>query len=173
MQPKKKERVLSRKQIEQKVKEIAAQITRDYAGKTPILIGILKGAFIFLADLTRNIELPLKVDFVRLASYGEKDYSTGQIKLIKDIEFSIKGQDVIVVEDIVDSGYTLAFLLKHLAKMKPASLKVCALIDKPERREVEVKLDYVGFQVSGFLVGYGLDYSEQYRCLPDIYRLIF
>jgi len=93
--------------------------------------------------------------------------------LIKDIEFSIKGQDVIVVEDIVDSGYTLAFLLKYLAKMKPASLKVCALLDKPERREVEVKLDYVGFQVSGFLVGYGLDYSEQYRCLPDVYRLIF
>ena len=173
MQSKTKELVLSKSQIEQRVKEIAAQITRDYAGKTPILIGVLKGAFIFLADLSRSIDLPVKVDFVRLASYGEKDYSTGQIRLIKDIEFSIKGQDIIVVEDIVDTGYTIAFLLKHLASKGPASLKVCALIDKPERREVEVKLDYVGFQVSGFLVGYGLDYSEQYRCLPHIYRVIF
>ena len=173
MQSKTKELVLSKSQIEQKVKEIAAQITRDYAGKTPILIGVLKGAFIFLADLSRSIDLPVKVDFVRLASYGEKDYSTGQIRLIKDIEFSIKGQDIIVVEDIVDTGYTIAFLLKHLASKEPASLKVCALIDKPERREVEVKLDYVGFQVSGFLVGYGLDYSEQYRCLPHIYRIVF
>jgi len=173
MQSKTKELVLSKSQIEQKVKEIAAQITRDYAGKTPILIGVLKGAFIFLADLSRSIDLPVKVDFVRLASYGEKDYSTGQIRLIKDIEFSIKGQDIIVVEDIVDTGYTIAFLLKHLASKGPASLKVCALIDKPERREVEVKPDYVGFQVSGFLVGYGLDYSEQYRCLPHIYRVVF
>jgi len=172
MQPK-KELVVRNEEILKKVKALSKQITKDYAGRTPIFIGILKGAFIFLADLVRNIELPVKIDFVRLASYGEKDYSTGEVKLIKDVEIPLKGEDVIIVEDIVDTGYTLDFLIKHLKKKQPASLKICALIDKPERREVEIKIDYIGFKLSGFLVGYGLDFNEQYRSLPDIYRLIF
>ncbi|MCD6319353.1 MAG: hypoxanthine phosphoribosyltransferase [Candidatus Desulfofervidaceae bacterium] len=167
----KKELVLSRTQIEERVKELAEEITEDYKGRSPILIGILKGAFIFLADLARQIKLPVKIDFVRLVSYGEKDYSDGNVRLTKDVELPIKGEDIIVVEDIVDSGYTIAFLLKHLARREPASLKVCALIDKSERREIEVKIDYVGFKASGFLVGYGLDFNEQYRCLPEIYTL--
>jgi hypoxanthine phosphoribosyltransferase len=173
MQPKAKELILTQSQIEKRVKEIANEIDKDYVGKIPIFIGVLKGAFIFLADLVRNIELPLKVDFVRLVSYREKNYSTGKIELIKDIELSIKDENVIIVEDIVDTGYTLDFLLKHLTRMKPASLKVCALIDKPERRKAKVKTHYVGFKLEGFLVGYGLDYSEQDRCLPEVYRLIF
>lgn len=167
----KKELVLSRTQIEKRVKELAEEITEDYKGRSPLLIGILKGAFIFLADLARQIKLPVKIDFVRLASYGEKDYSDGNVRLTKDVELPIKGEDIIVVEDIVDSGYTIAFLLEYLEKKAPASLKVCALIDKPERRKVEVKIDYIGFKASGFLVGYGLDFNEQYRCLPEIYKL--
>jgi len=166
-----KKLVLSQAQIEKRVKELAEEITKDYQGRSPILIGILKGAFIFLADLARQIKLPLKIDFVRLASYGEKDYSDGNVRLIKDIELPIKDQDVIVIEDIIDTGYTIDFLLKYLEKKGPASLKVCALIDKPERRKVEVKIDYIGFKADGFLVGYGLDFNEQYRCLSEIYKL--
>ena len=167
-----KELVLSQEQIAKRVQELGAQITRDYQGRTPIFIGVLKGSFIFLADLVRQVDLPLKIDFVRLASYGDKDYSDGNVRLVKDIELPIEGEDVIIVEDIVDIGYTLAFVVEHLKKKRPASLKVCVFINKQERRKVEVKLDYVGFEASGFLVGYGLDFSEQYRHLPAVYRLV-
>ncbi len=173
MQKAKKELVLSREQIQDQVQKLAREIGQDYQGKSPIFIGILKGSFIFMADLVRNINLPLKIDFIRVASYGDKDFSDGNVKLVKDIELDIKGQDVIIVEDIVDIGYTLAFVVKHLRQKNPSSLRVCALIDKQERRKVDVKLDYAGFKANGFLVGYGLDYAEEYRHLPEVYRLVF
>ncbi len=166
--------VFTRQQIADKVSALAQQISQDYQGKNPILIGVLKGAFMFLADLTRHISIPFKIDFVRVASYGAKDYSTGEIKLTKDVELPIKGEHVLIVEDIVDIGYTLRFLLDHIAAKGPKSLKLCALINKLERRKVEIPIDYVGFTLDkGFLVGYGLDFNEMFRCLPEIYELIF
>ncbi len=169
-----KKLLFTRKQIDDKVRALAQQINQDYQGKNPILIGVLKGAFMFLADLTRYISIPFKIDFLRVVSYGSKDYSTGDIKLIKDVELPLKDEHVLIVEDIIDIGYTLNFLLDHIATKGPKSLKLCALIDKIERRKVEVPTDYVGFTVKkGFLVGYGLDFNETFRCLPEIYQLIF
>ncbi|MEJ2092109.1 MAG: hypoxanthine phosphoribosyltransferase [Syntrophobacterales bacterium] len=165
--------VLSRKKIARRVGELAAQISRDYAGQDPLLVGILKGAFIFLADLTRALEFPVEVDFVRLMSYGAGTESSGEVHVTKDVELPIHGRHVLVVEDIVDAGLTLDFLLGHLASHNPASLKICCLIDKRERRQVEVPLDYVGFTVEkGFLVGYGLDCGEKFRTLPEVYEIV-
>jgi len=153
---------------------LAERINRDYEGKTLILVGILKGAFIFMADLARRIRIPLQVDFVRLASYGDETKTSGSIRITKDLELSIKGAHVLVVEDIVDSGLTLKWFLDHVRNMGAESVRVCALIDKCERREVELAIDYVGICVdSGFLVGYGLDLSENYRNLPAIYEVVF
>jgi hypoxanthine phosphoribosyltransferase len=138
-----------------------------------LLVGILKGAFIFLADLTRALDFPVEVDFVRLRSYGAGTKTSGEVHITKDVETVIKDRHVLVVEDIVDAGLTLAFLLDHLASYEPASLKVCCLIDKQERRQVEVPLDYVGFTIAkGFLVGYGLDCGENCRTLPDIHEIV-
>jgi len=174
MQIKEKKLLLTKEQIADRVKAIAWQISQDYQGKNPIIIGILKGAFMFLADLTRHISIPFRIDFVRIASYGSKNYSTGKIKLIKDVELSLKNEHVLIVEDIVDIGYTLKFLLDYITTKNPKSVKVCVLINKLERRKVEVPIDYVGFTINkGFLVGYGLDFNEMFRCLPDIYELIF
>jgi hypoxanthine phosphoribosyltransferase len=164
--------VLSQTDIQAKVKSLAHEISADYTGKSLVAIGVLKGAFIFLADLVRHISVPTQIDFVRLASYGADIKSSGKVRITKDIELDIKGKDVLVVEDIIDSGLTLTFLVEHLKKFNPLSVKVCALIDKTERREKEVPVDYTGFTIeSGFLVGYGLDCNEDYRGLPDINNL--
>ena len=161
--------LISREEIDIAVKKLAAEIRQDFHNRNPIVIGILKGSFIFLADLTRALDFPHEIEFVRLSSYGSGRTSTGQISMIHDLHVSIEGRHVLVVEDIVDTGNSIAFLMKYLSKKNPASLKLCALTDKPSRRKVDVKIDYRGFTVPNlFLVGYGLDYAEKYRNLPDI-----
>jgi hypoxanthine phosphoribosyltransferase len=164
--------VLSRTEIAKKVKSLAQRISKDYVGKELIIIGVLKGSFIFMADLIRELTIPAQVDFVRLASYGSDTRSSGTIRITKETELDIRNQDVLIVEDIIDSGLTIAYLLEHLKSFSPRSVKVCAFIDKTERREVEVPIDYTGLMVEhGFLVGYGLDFDEQYRTLPAVYRI--
>ncbi|MCF6291363.1 MAG: hypoxanthine phosphoribosyltransferase [Desulfobacterales bacterium] len=166
-----KELVISRAEIRARVKELGAAITRDYEGRSLVLVGILNGAFVFLADLVREINLPLEVDFVRVASYGSRA-TAGEIRLLKDIELAVAGKDVLLVEDIVDTGRTIAYLKDYFIKHKPRSVRLCTLIDKKERRQVEVVSDYAGFEVGhGFLVGYGLDYAEQHRNYPEVYQL--
>ena len=155
--------------LAQRVKELADQITQDYAGKSPLIVGTLRGSFVFMADLVRQINLPLTVDFLSASSYGSGTESSGQVKLKLDLADDISGRDVLIIEDIVDSGNTLSKLLPELQKRGPASLKVCALLDKPERRRVELQADYIGFTIPDeFVVGYGLDYAEHYRNLPDV-----
>ncbi len=163
--------LFSRADIDRRVRELGRMISRDYAGGGLMVIGVLKGAFLFVADLVRRIDLPLEVDFIRVASYGD-DLTGGELRLVKDVELAVAGRDVLIVEDIVDSGRTMAFLLDFFSDRRLRSLKVCALIDKKQRRQREVNLDYAGFAVKdGFLVGYGLDYAEQYRHYSEIYRL--
>jgi hypoxanthine phosphoribosyltransferase len=161
--------LIPRHEILKKVKDLAEQISSDYAGKEPILIGILNGVVFFFVELVMSLSIPSKIDFIRASSYGTGKASSGTIKLVKDVEIPVKGQDLIVVEDIVDTGLTLDSLVKNLKSREPSSIKICALIDKTERRKKEVTIDYCGFKVQqGFIVGYGLDYAEQYRYLPDI-----
>ena len=163
------ERVLfSEEQLKARVAEIAAQIDNDYAGKAPLLVSVLRGSFIFMADLVRNIHLPCTVDFMAVSSYGAGTSSSGQVKIIKDLSEHIEGKDV-VVEDILDSGNTLSYLLQLLQARKPASVRLCTLLDKPSRRVKDVAVDYSGFSIPDyFVVGYGLDYAEKYRNLPYI-----
>jgi len=166
--------VLSSQQIHARVAELAAKISADYTGKDLVMIGVLNGAFIFLADLARAVAIPHQIDFIRVASYGQSNTSSGTIQLTKDVEIDIRGKDVLLVEDIVDTGATLAWLTQNFKKRQAASVRICSLIDKKERRETEVAVDYIGFTLEkGFLVGYGLDYAEQYRYLPEIYSLQF
>ena len=160
--------LLGRQQIEAKIGELAAAIERDYRDKNPLLVGVLKGSFIFLADLVRALSLPLEIEFVRLSSYVGRDTS-GRVEVVQDVRTSIEGRHVLVVEDIVDTGLSLNFLLEHLRRKNPASLKLCALLDKPSRRRVSLSIDYLGFTIPDrFVVGYGLDYDEKFRHLPDI-----
>ena len=162
----------TRAEIEAAVSRLASEITRDYQGKHPVLIGILKGVFIFMSDLVRNLDFPLEIDFVRLSSYGSGQQTSGRVKVVQGLGCPVRGRDVLVVEDIVDTGITIAFLMDYLKKKKPASLRLCALTEKPSRRRVPVNIDYIGFSVPDkFLVGYGLDFDEKYRNLPDIYFL--
>lgn len=156
--------------IEQKVAELAARISQDYADRSPLLlVGVLKGSFIFLADLSRKISIPHAVDFIALSSYGDATKSTGEVRLIMDLRQAIAGKHVLIVEDIVDTGHTLAYLTHILGARQPASLETCALVHKPSRREVKVRLHYVGFDIPDkWVVGYGLDYADQYRTLPFI-----
>lgn len=155
--------------IEKRVKELADQISKDYEGSEPVLVGILKGAVIFMADLVRAIRIPVQMDFMRAASYGSETRSSGTVRITKDVELPVEGRPVIIIEDIVDSGLTLAYVKELLKDRGAASLKICALIDKPERRVRDVPVDYCGFNVpEGFLVGYGLDCNEEYRNLPEI-----
>ncbi len=164
--------IISPDEIQAKIEELGKEITRDYEDKKLVVIGILKGAFIFMADLVRSIDLPIEIDFVRLQSYGSSTESSGQISITKDVELSLKDKHVLVVEDIIDTGYTIQYLKEILSLHKTASVKICCLIDKKERREVEIDADYVGFEIErGFLVGYGLDYDEKYRNLPGVYHL--
>jgi hypoxanthine phosphoribosyltransferase len=159
-------------EIEARVAVLAEKISRDYGGKEPILIGVLKGVVFFFADLLMKMSIPAKLDFIRAASYGSGSTSSGVIRILKDVELPLKGEDVILVEDIVDTGLTLDQIVRHIEAKGPASVKICALIDKSERRTKEVRIDYLGFAVpAGFLVGYGLDYDEKYRHLPDICTL--
>jgi hypoxanthine phosphoribosyltransferase len=172
--PARKERLYSRREIQKRVKELAGIISKDYRKEDLILIGVLKGAFVFLSDLARNLSIPVKLDFVRLASYGSQSQTQGEVRLTKTIEIPIQDKHILVVEDIVDSGLTLNFLLEFLKKENPKSVRICALINKSERREVPINIDYVGFSVpEGFIVGYGLDFDERYRHLPELYHLSF
>ena len=164
--------LLSPDEIQKAVARLARHIERDYQGKQPLLVGILKGAFVFLADLIRQLSIPVEVDFVRVASYGPGTESSGQIKFLQRLRTPLRGRHVLVVEDIVDTGLSLSFLLDYLGRKRPVSLKLCALADKPERRRVPLTIDYLGFTVPDkFLVGYGLDWDENYRHLPGIYTL--
>lgn len=166
----KKKILYSKETIDKRVKDMADAISRDLEGKDVVLIGVLKGAFIILADLTRQLKIPHAVDFVRLASYGSGSVSSGNVTLSKDIEADIEGKEVVIVEDIIDTGITMAFLRERLEEKKPNSIRICTLIDKKHRREVPIDADYVGFDLDdGFVVGYGLDFDERFRCLPDIY----
>ncbi len=161
--------LFTRDEIEATVKRLATEIRKDYYGKQPILIGVLKGSFMFMADLVRLLDFPLEVEFITLSSYGRGRESSGKIKVGQGLRSEVKGKDVLVIEDIVDTGLTISFLLDYLRKKKPASLKLCALTDKPSRRQIPVTIDYLGFTVPDkFLVGYGLDWDEEFRNLPDI-----
>ena len=164
------ERVLfTEEELKARVAEIAARIDRDYAGKEPMLISVLRGSFIFMADLARAIHLPCTVDFMAVSSYGSGTTSSGQVKITKDLSESIEGRDIIVVEDILDSGNTLSYLFQLLQARHPASVRLCTLLDKPSRRTKPITADYTGFTVDDlFVVGYGLDYAEKYRNLPYI-----
>ncbi|MFN4196535.1 MAG: hypoxanthine phosphoribosyltransferase [Caldimicrobium sp.] len=166
--------VIPEEKIKKRIKELAEAIERDYPEGPLVVIGTLKGAFIFLADLVRALKRKeVEIDFIRVKSYGYSDVSSENVIITKDIEISISGKPVILVEDIIDTGITLDFLRKHLSLHKPRDLKICAFINKLERRKVEVPIDYVGFTLEkGFLVGYGLDYAEKFRHLPAIYEVI-
>ena len=156
-------------ELRQRVKELGCQITADYAGREPLLISVLRGSYIFMADLTRAINLPIAVDFMSVSSYGAGSVSSGQVEIKKDLSDSIEGRDLIIVEDILDSGNTLYYLMDVLRARKPATIRICTLMDKPERRTRPIKADYVGFTIpDAFIVGYGLDYAEKYRNLPYV-----
>jgi len=164
--------VLKKDEINEMVVDVARKISLDYKDKELILIGVLKGSFVFLSDLIRNLSIPVKVDFVGVSSYGNKTSSSGKIQLTKSIEIDIENKNVLVVEDIVDSGLTLAWLIDYLMSFKPETVNVCTLLDKRERRETEIQIGYTCHVVQeGFLIGYGLDYAEDYRNLPEIYHL--
>ena len=156
-------------ELSRRVKELGAQIAADYAGRQPMLISVLRGSYIFMADLTRAIGLDVTVDFMAVSSYGAGTVSSGQVEIKKDLSDSIEGKDLIIVEDILDSGNTLYYLMDVLRARKPASIRICALMDKPERRTKPISADYVGFTIpDAFIVGYGLDYAERYRNLPYV-----
>ncbi|HTX47647.1 MAG TPA: hypoxanthine phosphoribosyltransferase [Solirubrobacteraceae bacterium] len=164
--------VVASDDLQRRIKELAAQVSIDYAGKDLLLIGVLKGAVFFLSDLMRHLDIPVEVDFMAVASYGSATRSSGVVRILKDLDAVIEGRDVLIVEDIVDSGLTLQYLLRNLAGRNPRSLEVCALLIKPERRKVELNTRYVGFEIPNqFAIGYGLDYAERYRNLPYVAAL--
>ena len=164
--------LISREEIAKRIKEIAAEIDADYGGEPILLIGILKGSVIFFADLVRELSVPASMDFMAISSYGAGTTSTGEVKMIKDLDKSISGKNVLVVEDIIDSGNTLSYLKRLLLSRGPKSLKICTLLDKPDRRKVDLDVDYCCFRIPDeFVVGYGLDYDELYRGEKDIYIL--
>lgn len=159
----------SRQEVQQTVERLAKAISRDYRGKVPLLIGVLKGSFIFLADLVRYLTIPAEIEFVSLSSYGKGMETSGQVKMALSLPCPIEGRDVIIVEDIIDTGITMSYFFEYLRSQKPASLKLCALCDKPSRRKVPVCIDYLGFTVPDqFIVGYGIDWAERFRCLSEI-----
>lgn len=161
--------LFTHQEIEAAVKRLASEISSDYRNKNPLLLGVLRGSFVFLADLIRQLDFPLEVDFIGLSSYGSGTQTSGRIKVVKKLETPVQDRHVLIVEDIVDTGLTTAFLLDYLQKQKSASVKLCVLTDKPSRREVPVNIDYLGFTVPNkFLVGYGLDADQKFRNLPDI-----
>ena len=161
--------LLTGDEIAARVADLGAQLAADYAGRTPVLVSVLKGSIVFLADLIRAMDVPLNVDLMELSSYGSATESSGQVRILKDLSSSIEGRDVVVVEDIIDTGLTLNYLLRYLAERHPASVRVCCLLDKPARRLAEIEIDYRGFTIPDrFVIGYGLDYDERYRNLPYV-----
>ncbi len=158
-----------RQEIEATVRKLAAEIRSDYQGKHPLLIGILKGSFVFMADLVRFLDFPLEVEFIRLSSYGRGKESSGKVKVVQGLRSQVRGRDVLIIEDIVDTGLTVAFFMDYLRKKQAASVKLCALTDKPARHQIPITIDYLGFTVPDkFIVGYGIDWDEKFRYLPDI-----
>ena len=167
-----KEILVTEEEITLKVKEMGKQITEDYKDRDLMLIGILKGAVIFMSELAQNIKLPVQMDFMAVSSYGKSSVSTGEVRIIKDLDFSVEGRNLLIIEDIIDTGYTLSYLIDNLKKRGAKSVKVCTLLDKPDRRKAYIHVDYLGFIVPDeFIVGYGLDYAEQYRNLPYVAAL--
>ncbi|HOS70006.1 MAG TPA: hypoxanthine phosphoribosyltransferase [Bacillota bacterium] len=161
--------MISEEEISKRVKELGKQLTEDYKGKELLVVGILKGCMLFLSDLVRTIELPLTMDFMVVSSYGATTKSSGVVRIIKDLEREIEGKDVLIVEDIVDTGLTLSYLVENFKARNPKSVRVCSLLDKPDRRKAQVDIQYVGFKIPDeFVVGYGLDYGENYRNLPFV-----
>ena len=161
--------LISKEELDKRIKELAAELDRDYEGKRPLMVAILKGSVMFYADLLRAMTIPLELDFMSISSYGNKTKSSGEVRMIKDLDRSIEGKHLIIVEDIVDSGYTLSYLKRMLYSRQPESIKICTLLDKFECRVVPLEPDYKGFDIGNeFVVGYGLDYAEKYRNLPYI-----
>lgn len=160
---------IPREEIEKKVAELADELRRDYQDKHPLLIGALKGSFVFMSDLIRKLNIPVEIYFIMLSSYGAGRETSGKIKLLQRVKTPIRGRHVLIIEDIIDSGFTVRFLLNYLGRRKPSSLKLCTMFDKPSRRVVEIPIDYVGFTIpDAFVVGYGLDLDEKFRYLPDL-----
>lgn len=163
------ETLFTEEEIESIVAKMGAQISKDYEGKNLLMISVLKGSLVFMADLMRHITVPCAIDFLSVSSYGKGTSTSGEVRILKDLDRSLEGKDLLVVEDILDSGVTLSFLLKNLSARNPASIRLCTFLDKPERRRVEVKADYIGASVPDkFIVGYGLDYDEKYRNIPFV-----
>jgi len=161
--------LLTDERIQARVAELGAQLATDYAGRDPVLVSVLKGSIVFLADLVRQMEIPLSIDLMEVSSYGASTESSGQVRILKDLSMAIDGRDVIVVEDIIDTGLTLNYLLRYLHDKGPASIRICCLLDKPARRLADITIDYRGFTIPDrFVIGYGLDYDERYRNLPYI-----
>ena len=164
-----KEILITEEEIKKRVKELGKEISMDYSGKDVVLVGVLKGSVVFTADLIRSMDIDVTMDFIAVSSYGASTESSGVVRLLKDLDFDIEGKDVIIVEDIIDTGTTLKYLREYLMARKPNSLKICCLLDKPERRKVDIQADYVGFKIPDyFVVGYGIDYAEMFRCLPYV-----
>lgn len=162
----------SREEITRRVKELGAEISKDYTGKNPVVIGVLKGAFVFMADLVREIEEPCQIDFIAASSYGNSAETSGTVKITKDIGADIKGRHVLLIEDILDTGVTLSYLKEYMCERGAETVKICAMLDKPARRQANISADYCGFECpDAFIVGYGLDYAEQYRNFPYIGEL--
>ena len=161
--------LLEEEAVAARVAELGADVSTDYADKDLLLVGVLKGAVFFMADLMRRLTIPCEVDFMAISSYGASTDSSGVVRILKDLDINIEGRDVLVVEDIIDSGLTLSYLMRSLKARKPASLEICALLTKPERREIEVPVKFVGFEIPNkFVIGYGLDFAERYRNLPFV-----
>jgi hypoxanthine phosphoribosyltransferase len=155
--------------LKSRVHDLGEEISADYAGRDLLLIGVLKGAVFFMADLMRTLTIPCEIDFMAISSYGAQTDSSGVVRILKDLDINIEGRDVLVVEDIIDSGLTLSYLMRNLESREPASLEVCALLTKPDRREIEVPVRYIGFEIPNrFVIGYGLDFAERYRNLPYV-----
>jgi hypoxanthine phosphoribosyltransferase len=161
--------LIDRDALQQRIRELGEEISSDYAGRDLLLIGVLKGAVFFMADLMRKLTIPCEIDFMAISSYGDSTDSSGVVRILKDLDINIEGRDVLIVEDIVDSGLTLSYLMRNLEAREPASLEICALLTKPDRREAEVPVRYIGFEIPNrFVIGYGLDYAERYRNLPYV-----
>jgi hypoxanthine phosphoribosyltransferase len=161
--------LIDRDALQRRIAELGEEISADYAGRDLLLVGVLKGAVFFMADLMRGLTIPCEIDFMAISSYGDSTDSSGVVRILKDLDINIEGRDVLVVEDIIDSGLTLSYLIRNLEAREPASLEICALLTKPERREIEVPVRYVGFEIPNrFVIGYGLDFGERYRNLPYV-----
>jgi hypoxanthine phosphoribosyltransferase len=161
--------LIDRETLQRRIGELGDEISVDYAGRDLLLVGVLKGAVFFMADLMRGLTIPCEIDFMAISSYGDSTDSSGVVRILKDLDINIEGRDVLVVEDIIDSGLTLSYLMRNLEAREPASLEICALLTKPERREIEVPVRYVGFEIPNrFVIGYGLDFAERYRNLPYV-----